>query len=136
MRPLFWLTGLNDPINKPIRDIGCFDILVEDELNRLSKLPSGNISLFHKVINNIQKKDKIRSQIIALQMGVVTLPFNFQIRVLLDLSKKWNLPFEEIGSCLIDKLGKGEAKKLVGKDNIIQYYGEDMIAIWESLLEE
>jgi len=112
-----------------------FDILIEDELNRLSKLPSGDTSLFHKVISNIQKKDEIRSQIIALRMGVVTLPFNFQIRVLLDLSKKWNLPFEEIGSCLIEKLGKEEAKRLVGNDDIIQYYGEDMVSIWESLLE-
>lgn len=112
-----------------------FDILIENELNRLSKLPSGNTSLFHKVINNIQKKDRIRSQIIALRMGVVTLPFNFQIRVLLDLSKKWSLPFEEIGSCLIEKLGKEEAKRLVGNDDIIQYYGEDMVSIWESLLE-
>lgn len=113
-----------------------FDILIEDELNRLSKLPSGNTSLFHKVINNIQKKSKIRDQIIALRMGVVTLPFNFQIRVLLDLSKKWNLPFEDISSCLIEKLGKEEAKRLVGKDDIIQYYGKDMVSIWKSLLKE
>ena len=113
-----------------------FDILIEDELNRLSRLPSGDVSLFHRVINNIQKKGKIRNQITALRMGVVTLPFDFQIRVLLDLSKKWNLPFEETGTYLIDKLGKEEAKQLVGKDNIIQHYGKDAISIWESLLKQ
>lgn len=69
-------------------------------------------------------------------MGVVTLPFYSQIGVMLKLSRKWNLPFEEIGSCLVDKLGKEAAKKLVEKENIAQYYGKDAIPTWKSLLEE
>jgi len=113
-----------------------FDILIQDELSRLDRLASGNILLFHDVINNIQKKNKIRNQIRALRMGVVTLPFYSQIGALLEISKKWNLPFEEIGSYLIDKLGKEEAKELVGKENIMQYYGKDATSIWESLLKE
>jgi len=55
---------------------------------------------------------------------------------MLKLSRKWNLPFEEIGSCLVDKLGKEAAKKLVEKENIAQYYGKDAIPTWKSLLEE
>lgn len=112
------------------------DILIENELYRLEELPSGDISLFINVINRIQKKMKIHNQIRALRLGVVTLPFHSQIGVMLKLSTKWKLPFKEIGSYLVDKLGKEAAKKLVEEENLAQYYGKDAIQTWKSLLKE
>lgn len=113
-----------------------FDTLIGNQLNRLEELTTGEASLFDSVVDKIQKKSRIHTQIDSLQLPVVTLPLNSQIETVIRISKKWNIPFEEAGSYLIDKLGKEEAERLVGKENITQHYGKKATPIWESLLKK
>ncbi len=112
------------------------DDQIGNRLNQLEELAAGDVSLFGSVFDKIQKKSRIHGQIDSLQLPVVTVPLRSQIEIVLSLSKRWEIPFEEVGSCLVDKLGREEAERLVEKEDIMQYYGEEAAHVWESLLKE
>lgn len=113
-----------------------FDMSIGNQLSQLEDLTTGEVSLFDNVVDKILKKSRTHNQIDSLQLPVVTLPLHYQIETVIRLSKKWNIPFKKVSSYLVDKLGKEEAEKLVGKENITKHYGKEAFSTWKSSLKK
>jgi len=112
------------------------DILISNWTERISALPSGNVSFFDNAIGNIQKKIQLLEQISQLKMEPTTFRPSSQVTILIEIARRWHVPFEDLASYLIQKLGENKARDLVEKQILLQYYGKEIIPIWESLLKK
>lgn len=112
------------------------DIIIQNELSRLDVLKSGEIHLFKNIVNQIQRKRDLVNEVKALDMDTVRILSRNQIRHILELSRKWDVSFEDTASYLIGNLGKEESKQLMDKADILNYYDKDAVTFWESLLKE
>lgn len=114
-----------------------YDTLILFKINELRGYSTDGIpQLFNTVVERIKQKNESIKEIENLGMKIPHLDTSFYISDLVELSKKWNLPFEDIASYLIAQLGKQQAREVVEKEVIMQLYGKDVIPIWEMLLKE
>ena len=112
------------------------DFIILSENFRLMSLSHAPISRCDKFVSYIQRKERALRQITQMGMKPVVADSSSEIDSLVELSKRWNLSFEQIASYLLDKLGKDLAKEIVGKKSLMKYYGKEVIPIWEKLLEK
>jgi hypothetical protein len=49
------------------------------------------------------------------------------------LAKKWNIPFEDLCSYLVDKVGIIEVKKNLGRSDVLGKYGSEALKILDNI---
>ena len=106
----------------------------------ISNIANGEVRLevFEYVTKQIKKKEeemqKIKS---ALEKypTLYTLPSSGAVGAIIEISRHWQIPFQELASFLCDKLGKEHAKRLVKKEKILKCYGKEEVSMWKSITE-
>ena len=121
---------------KSLNNILSYDMVIEDWFISLDGRDSGSTSSFDFIVKGIKEKTKAEEQIKELGLTVSRLSVEKQIRDIIRIARKWKICFEDIAPYLIHSFGKEEARKLVRKEDLMQYYGKKIIPIWESLLKE
>ena len=121
---------------KSLSKILALDVVIQERANELDNRNSGDTSLFDSLIKRIQEKRIEEKEVEDLGLFISRLEIKSQIGNVIRIASNWDIPFEDIASYLIHSLGKEEAKILVGKEDLIEYYGKEILPIWESLLKE
>ena len=111
------------------------DMISMDIIGHLFSYRSGNTTQFDRLIDELKEKEQHLEKSRSLGFPSVNIVSTAFIDKLLTISRTWEIPFEDVGSYLIKKLGKNLAKKLVKKETVMKNYGKDVVPIWESLLE-
>lgn len=119
-----------------LNDLIYTDIVIQSEIQRLITWNDGNMSYFDFFMRKILEKYETLQKMKKLGFQPETLIISDQMSLLINMSKNWNLPFEHVGSYLIQKLGKDVAKEIVDKSCLMKYYGMSSVPIWESLTGE
>jgi len=112
------------------------DALVLADINWLWNQHQGITEYFDHTIETIKRKESELEKIFATKLTCPCLDSKTMLGNVIEIARRWQIPFELIASYLIEKLGKKLARELVKREDIMRNYGKEVLPIWKSLLEE
>jgi len=112
------------------------DALLLADINWFWNQHQGTTEYFDHTIETVKRKESELEKIFAMKLECPCLDSKATLGNVIEIARRWQIPFEQIASYLIEKLGKKLARELVKREDIMKNYGKEVLPIWKSLLEE
>ncbi|GEM_PF-2225185 len=110
---------------------------IEIGLTRLREDIESKYSILMKVIESIEEFDNLVAEVLNNMIdGFIGANLVAVIEVVLAISAKLNIEFNELASIFINSLGKELIKKGIELNAITRYYGEEAPQKWKKIIED